>query len=178
MIHNKYSIISLLVCSVSFFSCGKEYPNLSVVEDVDLNRYSGKWYEVARLPNRFQKNCLCSIAEYSIIDSLTIRVVNKCKLENGEVKSVKGKAFVVSKGKLKVQFFFPFRGDYWILDLDRENYTYAIIGTPDRKYFWILSRNPNLSDEKIEQLLSFLKSNQFDTSNVIISNKNCIDSNL
>ncbi|MCX8057364.1 MAG: lipocalin family protein [Ignavibacteria bacterium] len=164
------------------FGCGKNYPPLKTVEFVDLSKYSGKWYEIARSPNRFQKDCLCSTAEYSVIDRKTISVLNKCIEKDGvTIDSVRGKAFLVdtiSNSKLKVQFFWPFRGDYWIIDLDEKNYTYAVVGSPDRKYFWILVRDKNFPDEKLSELLNFLKENQFNTDNVIINKQNCLDKDI
>lgn len=177
----KYFFFFVLLVLI-FTSCGKSYYPLATVESVDINRYVGKWYEIARAPNKFQKDCLCSIAEYSIIDNETIRVVNKClELDGRTIDSVKGKAFVVknsNNAKLKVQFFWPFRGDYWIIDLDRENYSYAVVGSPDRKYFWILTRSPEMSDQKLNELIEFLKDNKFDVSKIIISKQNCINSGI
>jgi len=175
----KINLISVLL-PMLLISCGKTHEPLMTVDYVDLSRYTGKWYEIARKPNRFQKDCLCSTAEYSIIDNRTIRVVNKCLEKDGKtISSVKGKAFVVANSnnaKLKVQFFWPFKGDYWIINLDKENYSYAVVGSPSRKYFWILARSPEISDEKLNELLEFLKSNKFDINDVIISKENCLKS--
>ena len=139
---------------MSLFGCGSSnYALLDVVDKVDVNRYIGKWYEIALLPNSFEEGCNCTTVEYNIIDSETKRVINTCKKDsiNGEIDQAAGKEFVVegtNNAKLRVQFFWPFRGDYWIIDLDKENYQYAVVGTPGRKYFWILSRSPKL-DEKL-----------------------------
>lgn len=171
------NLISFLL-SLLLISCGKTYEPLMTVDSVDLSRYTGKWYEIARKPNRFQKNCLCSTAEYSIIDDKTISVINKCLEKDGQkINSVKGKAFVVknsNNAKLKVQFFWPFKGDYWIINMDKENYLYAVVGSPDRKYFWILARSPEISNEKLNELLEFLKANKFDITDVIISTESCL----
>ena len=110
------------------FGCGSSnYAPLDVVEKVDIQKYLGKWYEIALLPNSFEKGCNCTTAEYSIIDSETIRVINKCKKDstNGEIDQATGKAFVVegsNNAKLRVQFFWPFRGDYWEQGEDGRDY--------------------------------------------------------
>ncbi len=162
---------------LAIWSCASSYPVLDVVKFVDLNRYLGKWYEIARLPNSFQKNCFCSTAEYTIIDEETIRVINKCKKDsiNGEIDEVKGKAFVVSgsnNAKLKVQFFWPFKGDYWIIELDEENYSYAVVGHPNRKYLWILAREPVMDASLYASLIEKIKAKGFNTDNIIRDN-NC-----
>src|SRR3982751_5765726 len=100
------------------------------VGHVDLSRYIGKWYEVARYPNRFEKNCISDVtADYSLREAGTIEVLNSCRQADGRVKSSKGSAKVVDKqsnAKLKVTFFWPFYGNYWIIGLDPE-YRYAVV---------------------------------------------------
>ena len=158
-----------------FFGCSSTYPPLETVDNVDVNRYLGKWYEIARLPNSFQKECDCTTAEYSLIDSTTIRVINKC-LKKGKLDEANGKAFVVegsNNSKLRVQFFWPFRGDYWIIALDKNNYQYALVGTPSRKYLWILSRTPKMDNATFENLLSIAREKGFDTSKLLITKQEC-----
>ncbi len=165
------SILSLLLISCS----STNYPPLATVDNVDVQRYLGKWYEIANLPNSFQKGCSCSSAEYSLIDSTTIRVTNKC-MKDGELDDVNGKAFIVEgtgNAKLKVQFFWPFRGDYWIIDLDKENYSYAVVGTPSRKYLWILSRTPKMEETLYNSLLEKCKVKGFDVSKVVKTEQDC-----
>lgn len=133
-------------------------PELKTVEFVDLNRYIGKWYEIASLPQKFQKDCVATTATYSIRDDGKIAVLNECRLKtlDGKLKLAKGKAKVVdtqSNAKLKVTFFWPFYGDYWIIDLG-QNYEFAVVGHPDRTYFWILSRTPKMSEEVFDQIIS------------------------
>jgi apolipoprotein D and lipocalin family protein len=131
-------------------------PPLQAVAHVDLKRYLGQWYEIARYPNRFQKGCLESNASYALRDDGDIEVLNRCKdSEDGKQRQSKGHAWVVdtaSNAKLKVSFFWPFRGDYWIIELGRE-YEYAVIGTPNRKYFWILSRSRSMDDALYDAIL-------------------------
>jgi len=145
---------------------------VETVDYVDLTRYVGKWYEISKYPNRFQKNCSNSIAEYFLNDNGTIRVVNSCETSSG-MKTAKAKAWVVDKitnAKLKVSFFWPFRGNYWILDLG-ENYEYAVVGEPKRKYLWILSRTPQLNDLTYQKILTKLELMEYDTSLLQLSRK-------
>ena len=170
----KFQILMFVLPLVLLFglSCSSNYPPLEVVKYVDLNKYLGKWYEIARLPNSFQKNCYGSTAEYSILDEETIRVINRCFKDsiNGELDEVKGKAFVIpnsNNAKLKVQFFWPFKGDYWIIDLDEVNYSYAVVGHPNRNYLWILSREPKMKPEIYNSLLEKIKAKGFDITKLI-----------
>lgn len=164
---------------MGLFGCGlSNYAPLDVVDKVDVQRYIGKWYEIANLPNSFQKGCNCTTAEYSIIDPETIRVINTCKKDstNGEVEQATGKAFVVegsNNAKLRVQFFWPFRGDYWIIELDKEKYQYAVIGTPSRKYLWILSRTPKMDEHTYNMLVDKCKTNSFDINKLQRTNQDC-----
>lgn len=133
-----------------------DLPPLETVPSVDLQRYLGKWYEIGTLPSYFQRDCVASTAEYSMRDDGDIRVVNSCRKKSldGDVAQVEGKAWVVDKvtnSKLKVQFFWPFSGDYWIIELDPE-YRYVVVGNPKRKNLWILSRTPHLDPKLVEQL--------------------------
>ena len=158
------------------FACGANRQQLandppSVVKHVDLERYQGKWYEIARYPNRFQKACVASTAVYSPREDGKIRVLNECRKESleGPLKRAEGKAWVVdetTRAKLKVQFFWPFRGDYWIIDLG-EDYEYAVVGDPKRKYLWILSRTPQMETEVYEAILERIMRNGYDPDRLI-----------
>lgn len=131
---------------------------LPVVEKVDLARYVGKWYEIASLPKWFQKGCTNTTATYALRKDGDVGVTNRC-LKEDEVSEVTGKAWVVDKAtnaKLKVQFFWPFSGDYWIIALDAD-YRYVMVGTPDRESLWILSRTPALDEEIVTKLLDQAK---------------------
>ena len=145
-------------------------PPLQTVQQVDLKRYLGQWYEIARYPNRFQKGCLESSASYTLQDDGDIEVLNRCKDSgDGKQRQSKGHAWVVdsaSNAKLKVSFFWPFRGDYWIIELGRE-YEYAVIGTPNRKYFWILSRTRTMDDTLYAAILQRAKQQGFDPGLVV-----------
>ncbi|MBF0327533.1 MAG: lipocalin family protein [Nitrospirae bacterium] len=145
---------------------------LQVVQYVDLNRYSGTWYEIARYPHKFQEGCVGSRATYSLRDDGKLSVLNECYEQSnpGKLRSAKGKAWVVvdtkQNAKLKVSFFWPFSGAYWIIDLGQD-YEYAVIGHPDRKYLWILSRTEIMDESIYKVILNRLKDQQYDTSRLI-----------
>jgi apolipoprotein D and lipocalin family protein len=141
---------------------------LEVVPHVDLKKYLGKWYEIAHLPARFQDGCMDTTATYTLSDDGSISVLNECR-RRGKVKRAKGKAKVAdttSGAKLKVTFFWPFYGDYWIINLGTD-YEYAVVGTPNRKYLWILSRTPQMDDSLFSQLIDSVRSKGFDVTKLI-----------
>ena len=139
---------------------------LKTVPSVDLNRYAGKWFEIASFPQRFQKGCHCTTATYSLTEKGYVTVENRCNKDSltGKLSYIKGKAFMdanTGNAKLKVQFFWPFRGKYWIIDL-ASDYSYAVVGHPNRKYLWILSRTPLLDENIYLGILNRLKTAGFD----------------
>ncbi len=141
---------------------------LQTVPKVDLHKYAGKWYEIASYPQWFQKNCYCTTAEYTISEKGYVIVENRCNRGglNGKKSYIRGKAFVQKNSgnaKLKVQFFWPFKGDYWIIDL-ADDYSYAVVSNPDKKYLWILSRTQKMNDGVYQEILSRLKSKGYDLS--------------
>jgi len=146
---------------------------LEVVPRVELGKYLGKWYEIAHLPARFQEGCSDTTATYTLSKDGGISVLNEC-VRNGKVKRAKGRAKVVDKSsgaKLKVTFFRPFYGDYWIIKLGND-YDYAVVGTPNRKYLWILSRTPQMDDNLFSSLIEFVKSKGFNVENLIRTSHN------
>ena len=152
-------------------ACGGNYPPLDTVDSVDLNRYMGKWYEIMRLPNSFQDDCWNSTAEYKIIDSETVQVINRCREDSvrGEENSVNGKAWVVegsNNSKLKVSFFWPFKGDYWIIELDKD-YQWVAVGAPSREYLWIMARQPRWDAVPLDDLKKRLAAKGFDVTKLI-----------
>jgi apolipoprotein D and lipocalin family protein len=164
MVNRSFLIIT---ASIVFCSClpakHAPLPPLEVVPRVELSRYTGTWYEIARYPNSFQKGCTDTSAAYKLGPDGSFRVLNSC-LKNGTMDTAKGKAWVVdpvTNAKLKVSFFWPFSGDYWIIDLG-EDYDYAVVSVPDRKYLWILSRSPDMDDALYGQILQRLKKKGFD----------------
>jgi apolipoprotein D and lipocalin family protein len=143
---------------------------VTTVRFVDLDRYIGLWYEIAKIPNRFQKDCARgTTAEYELRDDGKITVVNRCIKNDGSINEAKGIAKIediVSNAKLKVSFvsFFgwrPFWGDYWVIGLDKD-YQWAIVGTPDRKYGWILARSTSLDPDAMEKIRSIIERNGYD----------------
>ena len=143
---------------------------LEVVPNVDLQRYLGTWYEIATIPQRFQKGCVGVTAEYSLRKNGDIQVVNTCLKEtlDGEVRRARGKARVVDKttnAKLKVSFFWPFWGAYWVIGLDVD-YQWAIVGHPDRTYLWILSRSPQMDDALYGELLKVIGDKGYDLTKI------------
>jgi len=157
---------------LALLACGAESRTpLQVVPPVDLARYAGKWYEIARLPNRFQRHCSSDItAFYTLRSDGKITVVNECRTSDGRVKSAKGTARRASdkepNSKLKVTFFWPFWGNYWIIDLDAD-YRWAVVGEPDRKYLWVLSREPRLDDMLLQQILGRARQQGYDVGRLI-----------
>jgi apolipoprotein D and lipocalin family protein len=143
---------------------------LTTVPSVDVKRYVGTWYEIARYPNRFQKACLSdTTANYTLLASGIIEVLNSCRQANGSMKTARGKAKIVdtiSNARLKVTFFWPFYGDYWIIGL-APDYSYAIVGEPRRDYLWILSRSPKMSGQTYAEVLERIRAAGYDTSRLI-----------
>jgi len=178
LVYNFFILITALIpgCSLLW---SPEYPPLEVVPGVDVKRYTGIWYEIASLPVSQQKGCFCTKAEYVMLDDGDLRVVNSCRKgsSGGEIDRAEGKAFIVpgsNNAKLKVQFFWPFRGDYWILELD-ENYSYAVVGTPSRRYCWILSRTPTMAPATLHMLVERLRTKGFDVSRLQHTEHTCAD---
>lgn len=149
----------------------------STVNSVDIKKYTGLWYEIAKIPNRFQKQCISgTTAQYTLREDGRIDVVNSCIEADGSIDRAEGLARIVDKktnAKLEVSFFSilgwrPVWGDYWIIGLD-ENYQWVVVGTPNRKYGWILSRTPQLDNKKMEELFQILKDQGYDPSDFEIS---------
>ena len=144
------------------------YLSLEVVPHVELEKYLGKWYEIAHLPAKFQEGCDETTATYTLLKDGSISVLNQ-SIKDGKIKQAKGKAKVVDKNsnaKLKVTFFWPFYGDYWILKLG-DNYDYSVVGTPNLRYLWILSRTPQMDDKLYSKLIEYAKSKGFDVNKLI-----------
>jgi apolipoprotein D and lipocalin family protein len=162
-LHLGFGLLTTLV------GCSSQ-PPLDVVDRVELDRYMGKWYEIARYPTSFQEGCVGSTAEYSLKEDGAVRVVNRCrKADKAEFDEIEGTARVVdpaTNAKLKVTFFWPFSGDYWIIDLG-EDYEYSVVGEPRRKYLWILSRSPEMDEGTYTAILNRLPEKGYDPSRLI-----------
>ncbi|WP_306643429.1 lipocalin family protein [Sanyastnella coralliicola] len=157
------------------FACGGSEP-LTTVETLDLNRYAGKWYEVARLPNKFEDGLKCVTAEYTIKENGKVQVVNRgVSIADGSASVSEGEAKRPNTevpGVLKVSFFKPFYGDYYVMQLDDE-YGYALVGSPDREFLWILSRTPVLPKDISSQLMQHAENEGFDLSTLIWTEHSC-----
>ncbi len=167
-----------LIVAMTFISCSASspdnYPPLETVASVDVNRYVGKWFEIASFPFSYQEGCTCTTAEYEVLEDGVLKVINSCKKE-GTIDQAIGKAFVVdgtNNAKLRVQFFWPFRGDYWVIDL-ADDYTYAVVGVPSRKYCWILSRTATMSDDVYAGILERVKEKGFDVTRFNKTSQEC-----
>lgn len=175
-------LATISVFAISGFAQKANENALQTVSSVDLKQYSGKWYEIARYPNKFQDQCVGNTAAtYTIRKENKIEVLNECVTEKGVVDKAKGEARIVDKNtnaKLEVRFapkFLSFIsavwGDYWIIDLD-ENYKYAAIGDPKREYFWILSRDPKIDDATYQNILRRAETKGFNPAKVIKTPQN------
>jgi apolipoprotein D and lipocalin family protein len=170
-------INKLLMFTIVLFltSCGSE-KKLPVVNQLDLNRYAGKWYEIARMPSRFEKGLKCVTATYTMQPNGKIEVWNQGIDEQTlEPEEVRGSAKVPDfkePAKLAVTFFWPFYGKYWVMDLDKD-YEYALVGHPNREYLWILSRKPKLAEDTKAALLSKAKQLEFDTDKLEFVTQDC-----
>ena len=143
---------------------------LKTVEHVDISRYVGTWYEIAKLPNWFEKGLAGVTANYTLLPNGKVRVLNSGykKDLNGKLKTAKGKAWIVDRqtnAKLKVSFFWPFSGDYWILELGN-NYEYAVVGDNSRKFLWILARTPQIDEVLYNELIKHMREKGFDISKI------------
>lgn len=167
-------IVSILLMQAFLSGCSSSR-ELPVVAEVDLEKYSGNWYDITHLPQRFQAGCKCVTAEYSP-EKNHVRVINTCVNEDtDESRNVEGKAFPVkgsNNARLKVQFFWPFKGDYYIIALE-DDYSMAMVGAPNRKYLWILSRNKNPDPEKMEQYINLAKDLGFATDQLEYTDQSC-----
>ena len=146
---------------------------MKVVPFVELSQYLGTWYEIARYPHSFEENCYASQANYSLRDDGDIRVINRCWVGgfDGKLNEAEGRAWIVDKttnAKLKVQFFWPFSGHYWVIALDTE-YQYAVVGHPSLKYLWVLSRSQNMEPQLYEKLLHIIEQQGYDTTKIILT---------
>jgi apolipoprotein D and lipocalin family protein len=136
-------------------AAGADPAPVQPVAEVDLVRYSGKWYEIASFPMFFQRQCVGdTTAEYTLRQDGDVDVRNRCRTKDGFDEATARAWAVEGSGnaRLKVQFFWPFRGDYWVIGLDPQ-YRWAVVGHPERKYLWILARTPKLSAAELEAAL-------------------------
>lgn len=157
-------------------SCFSSKSTPTQVGSVDLEKYAGLWYEIASFPASFQKGCHCTTAEYQLTGKKYIRVINRCRRNavDGKQSGITGRAYPVSGSnntKLRVQFFWPFRGDYDIIML-ADDYSWAVVSSGS-KYLWILSRTPKLDEEIIRGLLSKLSAAGYDINRLQMTEQQC-----
>ena len=172
----KEMLLAVLLLSLISILLAKPAP-LKTVDNVNLERYLGRWFQLAYFPNSFQpKDAAVTTAEYSLDPKGNIVVHNTSWATpdmKGGKKDITGKAFRVkgSTAKLKVQFFWPFRGDYWIISLDQKDYSYAVVSEPKRKFLWILTREQSMDSTLYNQILQDLKNRGFDLSKLVLTGK-------
>lgn len=167
----------LILLAVMIFSPVNAQTKPTVVSSVDLNRYKGLWYEIARLPNYFERKLKCASATYTLRDDGKITVVNKGNYISDPQKSnsAKGVAWIPDKNspaKLKVRFFWPFSGNYWIMELDKD-YKYVLVGEPSFKYLWILARERKIDEKTYQMLLKKAVENGYDLKSIIKVDQDC-----
>lgn len=173
----RYLLLCLLAASIT--ACSQPRQDTSPVktqQPINLKKYAGRWYEIASFPAYFQKNCLCTQAYYQP-EPHYIRVINSCykKSPHTPLNIARGKAFITpntGNSKLKVQFFWPFKGDYWILYVS-PGYQTAVVGNPKRNYLWLLSRTPTLPHKTIEKLKRIASKQGFDISRLQTTWQGC-----
>lgn len=164
----------VMFCVLFVCNCTKTESQMidqTTVKKLDLSRYLGTWYEIARFPHSFEKNLVGVTATYTLKDDGRIEVLNQGYKNalNGEQSKAVGKAKVPNKlepGKLKVSFFWIFYADYFVLELDEQNYQYAMIGSSSDKYFWILSRTPQMDPSVYDMLLDKARKRGYNLSNL------------
>jgi apolipoprotein D and lipocalin family protein len=160
------NVLLLAIVAVGFLGCSSPAP-LPVVDRIDLERYAGRWYEWARFDHIFERGCDCSVAEYTL-EGETVGVTNWC-FEDGEWRNTSGTAYPVEgsqNAKLEVQFFWPFRGDYYILWID-STYEHVLVGSPSRDYLWVLARSPETDAAVLDSMKTVATSLGFDVSRLL-----------
>jgi len=171
MIRAWYLILSVSLALLPGAGLAGRLKPLETVPRVDLERYLGTWYEIAAIPQRFQRDCVATTATYSKREDGDIAVLNQCreKTFGGKLKQARARAWVAdpqTNAKLKVRFFWPFWGSYWIIELDPD-YRYAVVGHPSRNYLWILSRTPQMDDAVYRELVRRIEAHGYDISRIV-----------
>ncbi len=164
-------VLLVHLVSSSAHAFGRRMPELETVKEVNVPQYMGLWYEIARIDQSFERGCTAVTAEYALQANGNVSVTNTCRQDwvYGEKKVAHGTAKVVdstTNAKLDVSFFWPFSGDYWILELG-QNYEYAVVGAPGRDYLWILARKPEINEVLYQEILQRRAAQGFPVESVI-----------
>jgi apolipoprotein D and lipocalin family protein len=160
----------IVALSVAIAGCGMLPENsvpLETVASVDIQRYMGKWYEIAKYPVIFENGCFGVTAEYTLQPDGSVRVENICRGADlttitNRIEGFATVADATTNAKLTVYFFYPFGAPYWIIDLDQVNYSYAVVGDPSRTFLWVLSRTPTLDPQTYSEILQRLPAKGYD----------------
>ena len=165
-------LLPLLSIPLLLTACLGMPDGVKPVQNFELDRYLGSWYEIARLDHSFERGLSNVTAQYSLQDDGGVRVINRgYSAKKGEWKEAEGKAFFVGgedQGYLKVSFFGPFYGSYVVFELDHDNYEYAFISGPDRSYLWLLSRTPEVDDETMRRFEEQARSLGFNLDELVL----------
>jgi apolipoprotein D and lipocalin family protein len=169
-------IILLGLSSLFLIGCLGIPESVTPVQDFEIDKFLGKWYEIARLDHSFEKGLQQVTAEYTLRTDGGVRVVNRgYAVDKQKWKQAKGKAFFVNdpnQGYLKVSFFGPFYGSYVVFELDKENYQYAFVSGSDTSYLWFLSRTPTVDQELMAYFMEKANKLGFDTQKLILVDQN------
>jgi apolipoprotein D and lipocalin family protein len=164
-------IVIIMLLFFMLAGCTGSPPGIQAVRNFDVNRYQGKWYEIARLDHSFERGLSNVSATYALRKDGGIDVLNRgYDKRSGEWKEVKGRAYFVkgkTVGRLKVTFFWPFYGGYNVISLDHEDYSYAMVCGPKRSYLWILAREKTLGKSIIEKLVKTAEDSGFEVEKLI-----------
>jgi apolipoprotein D and lipocalin family protein len=175
---NSQLMYRLLIIPIIFFlsGCLTIPQDIKPVRDFELDKYLGKWHEIARLDHSFERGLDSVTAEYSLRNDGGVKVINKgFSATENKWKQAEGKAYFArhaEEGYLKVSFFGPFYGSYIVFELDKENYQYAFITSYDKSFLWLLARTPTVSNELIEQFIKSSKALGFKTDELIFDKLN------
>ena len=165
----KFPLIVLTLLSSLLASCSTSHAPLETVQGFRATEYAGVWHEIARLPNPFERNVVAARATYGELDGGKLSVLNEGLKTNGEDTSIAGTATPAGEGKYKIRFDrFPanlFAGDYWVLWVDR-GYEMAVVGTPDRKFLWLLAKDRRVVKEDFAGVLEEMKQKGFATEQI------------
>lgn len=164
---------AIFAISLQGCACAARMKPLDTVGSVDLKRYVGQWYEIARMPFWAEKDCAGVTATYAVKANGDIEVLNRCRdtRKEGKTSEARGTAKVVdasTNARLKVTFFWPFYGAYWVIQLDPA-YQWAVVGEPGRKYLWILCRTPKMEPQLYKEIVEKAAAQGYDTSRLIIT---------